>query len=262
MKNVVLLPAAVLAVLGAFGRPCYQEAVELTAEGSAFAVATQLAADLTAQGGVRISATGHDSRSTASVAPTGLALTTQPQQADDLVADLVAVRDLVFVTHPHRTIDGLTTEQVADLFQGKLTNWRQLGGPDAEIQILTNDSLAPRQVAAMCGLEPNELVPAGNCGSDHRCERLVAANSFAIGCMSATAALQAIEQGAPIKLLAIDGLLPKATRTGARYPLQQSLYVQFPAFMANIGAQLVRYLGSDAGLATLRDHGFVPHVHD
>lgn len=43
---------------------------------------------------------------------------------------------LAIAVHPSVTIDGLTTQQVKDIYAGKYSNWLQLGGPDLPIVIL------------------------------------------------------------------------------------------------------------------------------
>lgn len=43
---------------------------------------------------------------------------------------------IVIAVHPSVTIDGLTTQQVRDIYSGVYENWSQLGGPDLSITIL------------------------------------------------------------------------------------------------------------------------------
>jgi phosphate transport system substrate-binding protein len=44
---------------------------------------------------------------------------------------------IVFVTSPDISITKLTTQQVKDIFTGKITNWSEVGGKDAPIDVLT-----------------------------------------------------------------------------------------------------------------------------
>jgi phosphate transport system substrate-binding protein len=45
----------------------------------------------------------------------------------------VAMDALVFFTHPDISIPGLSVDQLQDIYKGKLTNWKQMGGPDVPI---------------------------------------------------------------------------------------------------------------------------------
>ena len=45
----------------------------------------------------------------------------------------VAIDAVVFTVNPTLNIPGITLDQVRDIYQGKITNWRDLGGPDLTI---------------------------------------------------------------------------------------------------------------------------------
>ena len=45
----------------------------------------------------------------------------------------VALDGFVFITHKDNPVDSLTVEQIQDIYSGKITNWKQVGGLDEEI---------------------------------------------------------------------------------------------------------------------------------
>ena len=45
----------------------------------------------------------------------------------------IALDAFIFIIHPNNTITSLTIEQVQDIYTGKTTNWKEVGGNDAEI---------------------------------------------------------------------------------------------------------------------------------
>ncbi|MBQ8960748.1 MAG: substrate-binding domain-containing protein [Ruminococcus sp.] len=45
----------------------------------------------------------------------------------------VALDGFVFITHKDNPVDSLTVEQIQDIYSGKITNWKEVGGNDAEI---------------------------------------------------------------------------------------------------------------------------------
>jgi len=47
----------------------------------------------------------------------------------------VALDGIALIVHPQNKIDNLTLKQVSDIFSGKITNWKQLGGPDMIITL-------------------------------------------------------------------------------------------------------------------------------
>ncbi|GIP47080.1 phosphate-binding protein [Paenibacillus sp. J53TS2] len=61
-------------------------------------------------------------------------------QAGELVDHQVAVVAMAAVVNPDITIDNLTKDQLVQIFTGKVTNWKDLGGPDQVIQIVNRPS--------------------------------------------------------------------------------------------------------------------------
>lgn len=47
----------------------------------------------------------------------------------------VALDGIAVIVHPGNNVDNLTLKQLSDIFSGKLTNWKQLGGADLEITL-------------------------------------------------------------------------------------------------------------------------------
>jgi len=51
----------------------------------------------------------------------------------------VAVDALAVVIHPSNPVQNLTIEQLSDIFTGKITNWKEVGGKDQKILSLSRD---------------------------------------------------------------------------------------------------------------------------
>jgi phosphate transport system substrate-binding protein len=47
----------------------------------------------------------------------------------------VALDGIAVIVHPSNQIDNLTVKQVSDIFSGKITNWKELGGPNMMITL-------------------------------------------------------------------------------------------------------------------------------
>jgi phosphate transport system substrate-binding protein len=61
-------------------------------------------------------------------------------KAKELVDHQVAVVAMAAVVNPEVTIDNLTKQQLVDIFTGKVTNWKDLGGNDEKITIVNRPS--------------------------------------------------------------------------------------------------------------------------
>ena len=51
----------------------------------------------------------------------------------------VAIDGIVFFVHPQLPIEGLSIDRLKNIFQGKITNWQQVGGPDLPIVAISQD---------------------------------------------------------------------------------------------------------------------------
>lgn len=52
----------------------------------------------------------------------------------------IALDALAIVTNPENTIDSLTIDQIAKLFSGEFTNWKQVGGKDLPVSLFSRDN--------------------------------------------------------------------------------------------------------------------------
>ena len=55
--------------------------------------------------------------------------------------EFVVARDAIaVVVHPDNPVDGLRLQQISDIYTGKITNWREVGGEDRPIVLLSRES--------------------------------------------------------------------------------------------------------------------------
>ncbi len=58
----------------------------------------------------------------------------------DPVEHTVAKDAIAVVVHPSNPVDGLTLQQISDIYTGKITNWKEVGGEDRPIVLLSRES--------------------------------------------------------------------------------------------------------------------------
>ena len=56
------------------------------------------------------------------------------------VENVVAIDGIAVITHKDNTVDNLTSEQLTDIYTGKVTNWKDLGGADEAIVVLGREA--------------------------------------------------------------------------------------------------------------------------
>jgi phosphate transport system substrate-binding protein len=52
----------------------------------------------------------------------------------------VAYDCIVPVVHPGNAVGNLTLEQLKGIYEGKITNWKEVGGPDLKIVVISRDT--------------------------------------------------------------------------------------------------------------------------
>jgi phosphate transport system substrate-binding protein len=72
----------------------------------------------------------------------------------------VALDALVVFTHRDISIPGLSVDQLQEIYQGKLTNWKQVGGPNLPIIPFTRSPKASNVLSELLGKEIDELSPS------------------------------------------------------------------------------------------------------
>ncbi|MGF1494267.1 MAG: substrate-binding domain-containing protein [Microcoleaceae cyanobacterium] len=132
----------------------------------------------------------------------------EPEEAGDLQYVALAQTPLVFIVNESVTgVDGLTTQQIKDIYAGKITNWQDIGGPDADIALLDftedeNEKIVLRREYLGSDLEitPTAIVFAED-------DELI--DTVSITPSSFAAAPMTEELGElPIKVLTVDGVSP------------------------------------------------------
>ncbi|MBB6462854.1 phosphate ABC transporter substrate-binding protein [Flammeovirga kamogawensis] len=58
---------------------------------------------------------------------------------DQLLENIIAYDALSIITHPSNKVTKLTIAQLKKVFKGEITNWKQLGGEDLQIVVISRD---------------------------------------------------------------------------------------------------------------------------
>ncbi|MDR1913891.1 MAG: phosphate ABC transporter substrate-binding protein [Clostridiales bacterium] len=148
---------------------------------------------------------------------------------DGLDAVAYAIDGIALVVNKANAVNGLTTEQVRDIYIGKIENWSEVGGEDALITVVTREASSGTRsaFAEIVGLEKADdpetsIVPnATTCDSTGAIQTAVTQNANAIGYMSFSDADEA-----NIKILAYNGIeCSEASLKDGGYTLKREFYL-------------------------------------
>ena len=113
---------------------------------------------------------------------------TDDEKSQGAVENIIALDGVAVVVNPENTVTDLTTEQIAQIYTGEITNWSELGGADAEIAVYGRDAASGTRGAfeEILGIEDqcvylNEYASTGDVVGN------VASNPNAIGYASLSA---------------------------------------------------------------------------
>ena len=62
------------------------------------------------------------------------------EKASGLVETVLAYDGIAMIINPENSVEDLTLEQIADIYTGKITNWSEVGGQDAEIVLIGREA--------------------------------------------------------------------------------------------------------------------------
>jgi phosphate transport system substrate-binding protein len=70
----------------------------------------------------------------------GSSRTLKPEEeAKGVVATPISLDGVAVIVNSNIVIDNLPLDKIADIFSGNVTNWKEVGGPDAEIVLINRD---------------------------------------------------------------------------------------------------------------------------
>jgi phosphate transport system substrate-binding protein len=172
------------------------------------------------------------------------------------IEHVVAMDGIAAVVHPSNPLANLTVEQIRDIYAGRIKNWKDLGGPDRPIVVISRDTNSGTYESfeslvmnkAKMG-EKTEYV-----GSNGAIRQRVMSTPAAIGYVGL-----AFTEG--VKALTVNGIEVSAeTVTNKKYPVSRPLYM-YTNGRPKQGTALhdfVNLCDTPEGKRIIEDTGFVP----
>jgi len=181
------------------------------------------------------------------------------------VAHVVAMDGLPMLVHPSNPVSELTVAQIRDIYMGRIRNWKELGGPDREIVVVSRDTNSGTyetfhklvMTHAVDGEKVKEKIMDGadyvgsNCGARQRVQSTPAAIGYAgLGFVDKT-----------VKALKVNGIEPNPrTVVSGIYPIARPLFMftnGYPKLGSDVHAFVTIHL-TEKGQEIVEDIGFVP----
>lgn len=168
----------------------------------------------------------------------------------------IAYDSIVPVVHPDNAVKDLTLDQLKDIYMGKTRNWKEIGGPDGQIVVISRDTSSgtyeiwEEKVMKKERVSPAALLQASN----GAIMQVVSKNKFAIGYVG----IGYVDK--TVKALKVNGIEgnEETTLTG-KFPISRALYMFTRGWPAGDALRFINYvLNPQKGQKFVREAGFVP----
>ncbi|MEI6787988.1 MAG: phosphate ABC transporter substrate-binding protein [bacterium] len=172
------------------------------------------------------------------------------------IENVVALDGLAVIVNPSNPRGNLTIEQIRDIFTGKITNWRELGGQDQKIVVISRDTNSGTYESFNTLVLKDSKLKGGAeyVGSNGAVRQRVMSTDAAVGYVGL-----AFTEG--VKVLQVNGVAPSAaTVTAKTYPIARPLFM-YTNGRPKEGTALydfVNLCNTAEGKKIIEDTGFVP----
>ncbi|MCD8163883.1 MAG: PstS family phosphate ABC transporter substrate-binding protein [Synergistaceae bacterium] len=169
----------------------------------------------------------------------------------------VALDCIVPIVHKDNPVNGLSHAQLKDIYSGKVTNWKEVGGADAPIVVVGRDTSSGTygtwQEMIMDKGEKTRVTPKAQVASSSGAMlSSVSKNKNAIGYEGMGYVNKTV------KGIQVDGVsATAATARNGKYPLSRYLYMFTNGWPKGEVLDFIMYMQSDAGQKIVNSTGFV-----
>ena len=180
----------------------------------------------------------------------------QEEKDSNLQELIIAYDGIVVVAHPSNPVKDLTMEQVKQIFTGEITNWKEVGGKDMEIVVVSREDGSGSRDAfqEIVGYESGQLIKNAIVASGNgNIKTTVAMNKHAIGFIS----FEYIDE--TISPMAINGVAAKAENVLAgQYELSRPFLFVHKEDVPEAAKQFMEFILTPEGQKIVESAGAIP----
>ncbi|MGP8152723.1 MAG: PstS family phosphate ABC transporter substrate-binding protein [Smithella sp.] len=171
------------------------------------------------------------------------------------VAHVIAYDAIMPVVNPKNNVQGLSIDQLSQIYQGKITNWKEVGGADLKIIVISRDSSSGTFDSWDNFVMKKARVAqtAQMLASNGAVLTAVAKNKYAIGYLGMGYVNNSV------KGLKVNGVMASAqTALSKQYPMSRELYMYTNGEPKGEVAKFIAFVKSPKGQEIVKKEGFVP----
>lgn len=180
----------------------------------------------------------------------------EEEKSAGLTETEIAIDAISIITNKNNEVKDITVEQIKSIYTGKITNWKEVGGKDAPIVVVSREDGSGTKGAfeEIVGFEAAELTKDAQIGDGSgNIKSIVEGNENAIGYISSAYVDEAVTQlTVEGEELTIDNVKTK------KYPIARPfILVHKEDTITEKGKQLIDFILSDEGQAIVEEDGLI-----
>ena len=179
----------------------------------------------------------------------------------DLQAFAIALDGISLIVHANNSVATLSQQQIVDIYTGKITNWKAVGGQDARITVVNKaEGRSTLELfLSYLQLRSSQIKPHIIIGDNPQGIKTIAGNPHAIGYVSIGAAAYEAERGVSIRLLPLNGMDASVTNVrSGDFPLSRSLNLITRAPPSGLSLRFIEFARSEQVHDLVEAQYFVP----
>lgn len=179
------------------------------------------------------------------------------KDGNNLKEFIVGKDGIALVGHPSNTVSDLSLEQVKAIYQGEITNWKEVGGADLKIVLIGRDSSSgTREFFTEFVLDKEDAAKdMQELNSNGAVAQAVSITPGAIGYVS----LEYVDDS--LKAFSIGGVAPTVENViSGVYEINRPLLMVTNGEPEGLAADYLAFILSEEGQQILKDSGFIPAV--
>jgi phosphate transport system substrate-binding protein len=180
---------------------------------------------------------------------------------DSILNSREIVQDLLLVaTHPSVTgVKNLTTKNLQDIYSGNISNWQQLGGPNAKIVLLDRpDDESAKQILRKyyLGKDLKNSPKAVVFRKEGELIQAIQSTPYSIGAFSLA---HAVSHQLAVNQISLNGFAPTpANFKTNKYPMVREIAVIWHKNPSAAAQSFIQYISSPPAISAIERAGFIP----